>query len=355
MYFELLRTYIRFLSKTLPSPGSAVRSFSSLSHLPARSSFFSGVCWHVCCRDSCSRQEAETKGVGPAEGGAGDDAALEEAARREEWQEAMQRGLLGVHGLEFDKKWIRLLRVIKTQVPAAASETLSALYRTHRILRAPPGPSLRTRTPVLGSETAISAKLHVSGQLCIYVSTRSLQRHPFPRRALTRFLLRSVGVKLGQGTSTTGVYVLCRPRSAVTVLPCGRAGSLPSLCASRTPLARLVWASFLLCRRKTLLEASKMSENGFRARGHPWSCVFWARTRTLVVRVRLLLRPAEPPPIDLCTVLACGRGVVLFFLAVVAWAVVCRLSICFSAPAAPPAPTPGFVSVFFFFLLLVFS
>lgn len=50
------------------------------------------------------------------EGGAGHDPAGEEAARREGRQEAMQQGLLGVHGLEFDKKWIRLLRVIKTQV-----------------------------------------------------------------------------------------------------------------------------------------------------------------------------------------------------------------------------------------------
>ncbi|CAM9157835.1 unnamed protein product [Hapterophycus canaliculatus] len=37
-------------------------------------------------------------------------------ARRQDWQNEMQQGLLTVHGLEFDKKWIRLLRVIKTQL-----------------------------------------------------------------------------------------------------------------------------------------------------------------------------------------------------------------------------------------------
>jgi len=60
-------------------------------------------------------QEAESKGT-DTEGSRDDDPVDEEAARREEWQEALQQGLLAVHGLEFDKKWIRLLRVIKTQV-----------------------------------------------------------------------------------------------------------------------------------------------------------------------------------------------------------------------------------------------
>lgn len=61
------------------------------------------------------RQDAEATGANP-EGGAGDDPAGDKTQGREERQEAMQQGLLGVQGLEFDKKWIRLLRVIKTQV-----------------------------------------------------------------------------------------------------------------------------------------------------------------------------------------------------------------------------------------------
>ncbi len=61
-------------------------------------------------------QEADSKGTTDTDGSRDDDPVDEEAARREEWQEAMQQGLLVVHGLEFDKKWIRLLRVIKTQV-----------------------------------------------------------------------------------------------------------------------------------------------------------------------------------------------------------------------------------------------
>lgn len=44
------------------------------------------------------------------------DPADKDAARREGWQNEMEQGLLAVIGLEFDKKWIRLLRVIKTQV-----------------------------------------------------------------------------------------------------------------------------------------------------------------------------------------------------------------------------------------------
>lgn len=58
-------------------------------------------------------QEAEAKRMASSgDEEPGDD----EAARREEWQDAMQQGLLTVEGLEFDKRWIRLLRVIKTQV-----------------------------------------------------------------------------------------------------------------------------------------------------------------------------------------------------------------------------------------------
>lgn len=64
-------------------------------------------------------QEAEAKRV--AASGDGDPAG-EEAARREDWQDAMQQGLLTVEGLEFDKRWIRLLRVVKTQVCLASAD-----------------------------------------------------------------------------------------------------------------------------------------------------------------------------------------------------------------------------------------
>ncbi|CAM9343551.1 unnamed protein product [Scytosiphon promiscuus] len=58
-------------------------------------------------------EEADAK---RADTEAGDDSASGAEARREDWQREMQQGLLTVHGLEFDKKWIRLLRVIKTQL-----------------------------------------------------------------------------------------------------------------------------------------------------------------------------------------------------------------------------------------------
>lgn len=48
-------------------------------------------------------------GDGPEQSGA-------EEARRVARQCAMQEGLLETHGLDFDKNWIHLLRVIKSQV-----------------------------------------------------------------------------------------------------------------------------------------------------------------------------------------------------------------------------------------------
>lgn len=60
------------------------------------------------------RQEAEAKRAEVH--GAGADEPGAEESRRENRQRAMQEGLLESHGLEFDKKWIRLLRVIKSQV-----------------------------------------------------------------------------------------------------------------------------------------------------------------------------------------------------------------------------------------------
>lgn len=80
-------------------------------------------------------QEAEAKRAeiepGEAAGGA--------EARREEWQNEMQEGLLTVHGLEFDKKWIRLLRVIKTQVRKCSLLSVSLRDISHRILSGWPG------------------------------------------------------------------------------------------------------------------------------------------------------------------------------------------------------------------------
>lgn len=60
-------------------------------------------------------QEAEEKGTYQNEGQtAEENKAIE--TRVGARQRAMEEGLLETHGLEFDKKWIRLLRVIKAQV-----------------------------------------------------------------------------------------------------------------------------------------------------------------------------------------------------------------------------------------------
>eukprot|EP00903_Cladosiphon_okamuranus_P011981 g11252.t1 len=75
-------------------------------------------------------EEAETKGSGPRSRACNDPVGGDQS-RREEWQEAMQQGLLGVHGLEFDKKWIRLLRVIKTQLFGDYRSNLFDLLRRH--------------------------------------------------------------------------------------------------------------------------------------------------------------------------------------------------------------------------------
>lgn len=75
------------------------------------------------CRVECVPQEAEAKRADAEKGG---DSAADAESRREEWQNQMQQGLLTVRGLEFDKKWIRLLRVIKTQVCQRALLTVSA-------------------------------------------------------------------------------------------------------------------------------------------------------------------------------------------------------------------------------------
>lgn len=60
-------------------------------------------------------QEAEEKGTYKG----GDQTTEENKAietRLRARQRAMEEGLLETHGLEFDKKWIRLLRIIKAQV-----------------------------------------------------------------------------------------------------------------------------------------------------------------------------------------------------------------------------------------------
>lgn len=58
-------------------------------------------------------QDAEAK-MGENHGGS--EPPSVEAARRNEHERAMEEGLLESHGLELDKKWIRMLRVIKSQV-----------------------------------------------------------------------------------------------------------------------------------------------------------------------------------------------------------------------------------------------
>ncbi|CAN0008732.1 unnamed protein product [Ectocarpus sp. 6 AP-2014] len=63
---------------------------------------------------SFCKQEAQSKRAN-TQAGVGDPVD-KDAARREGWQNEMEQGLLTVIGLEFDKKWIRLLRVIKTQL-----------------------------------------------------------------------------------------------------------------------------------------------------------------------------------------------------------------------------------------------
>lgn len=59
-------------------------------------------------------QEAEAKRLEDGGGGVEDAGADEES--KEGLQHAMQEGLLTSHGLEFDKQWTRMLRVIKAQV-----------------------------------------------------------------------------------------------------------------------------------------------------------------------------------------------------------------------------------------------
>lgn len=63
-------------------------------------------------------QEGEVKLISPQHGDIEQAVgSVEELTRREEdRQRAMQEGLLESYGLEFDKKWIRLLRVIRSQV-----------------------------------------------------------------------------------------------------------------------------------------------------------------------------------------------------------------------------------------------
>lgn len=72
-------------------------------------------------------QEAEEKGAHKDEGQTPEENKAIET-RLGARQRAMEEGLLETHGLEFDKKWIRLLRVIKAQVRPADEHIERWLY-----------------------------------------------------------------------------------------------------------------------------------------------------------------------------------------------------------------------------------
>lgn len=48
-----------------------------------------------------------------------------EDARQREHQRVMEEGLLDTHGLELDKSWIRMLRIIKSQVRCSGVDSFA--------------------------------------------------------------------------------------------------------------------------------------------------------------------------------------------------------------------------------------
>ena len=72
-------------------------------------------------------QEAEAKRLREDGEGGGEDSEGEESDSREGLQHAMQEGLLTSHGLEFDKQWTRMLRVIKSQVRCSPTDCGTAV------------------------------------------------------------------------------------------------------------------------------------------------------------------------------------------------------------------------------------
>lgn len=121
-------------------------------------------------------QEAEAKRK--ATSGDGDPAG-EEAARREYWQDAMQQGLLTVEGLEFDKRWIRLLRVVKTQVSLASAVDESdykQVIADEKCLFFSPG-QFRAHEQEVGSVRSgcvLRPRFSIRSDLCAFLSPSSL-------------------------------------------------------------------------------------------------------------------------------------------------------------------------------------
>ena len=74
-------------------------------------------------------QEVEEKGTYKDEGQTTEESKAIET-RPGVRQRAMEEGLLETHGLEFDKKWIRLVRVIKAQVRRTDEHSASWLYHS---------------------------------------------------------------------------------------------------------------------------------------------------------------------------------------------------------------------------------
>ncbi|CAM9808393.1 unnamed protein product [Ascophyllum nodosum] len=99
-------------------------------------------------------EEAEEKRLESEEGQTAEETEVVAGDRFGARQRAMQEGLLEIHGLEFDKRWIRLLRVIKSQLLTDLRSSMFEDLRQHTVY------DLRAAELPESAVDAISTRLH---------------------------------------------------------------------------------------------------------------------------------------------------------------------------------------------------